>query len=135
MLIRYARKKNRHPIGVVVADIKDGKLRIGWSKCHLSLDRWNRKEGLRMAVARLDRHGERLAKMTRTELASWTHEVEENGITRTAPVVPDSLHDIVLWMQEKATWNLLNKGKQTAKPKKTTGSKKAKKSKKAKARA
>lgn len=64
MLIEYYRGKNaypktnnssRHPLGVMIAFKNDeGQLRFGWSKCNTKLDRFDKKYGLEIALARAD---------------------------------------------------------------------------------
>lgn len=56
MLKIYAKRRRRGqfvPTGTLVADCDtSGDIRIGWSKCHTSLDRFTRKEGTKLAMQR-----------------------------------------------------------------------------------
>lgn len=52
MLVSYVRDKNRNRIGVVVAIDRD---KIGWSLCHIGLDRFNKDFGLKIATGRARR--------------------------------------------------------------------------------
>jgi hypothetical protein len=52
MLIEYARKNGRK-IGVVVALSKE---EIGWSRCHMNLDRFDKQTGIKIAEARAIKH-------------------------------------------------------------------------------
>lgn len=48
VLIQYKRRKNGHPMGVVVAIDAN---KIGWSMCHKD-DKWDREKALHIATSR-----------------------------------------------------------------------------------
>ena len=49
MLLHYIRGKNRERIGIVVALDHN---KIGWSRCHLPLDKFDLDKGLKIATGR-----------------------------------------------------------------------------------
>jgi len=52
MLTSYLRDKSNNPIGVVVAVKHNDEIRLGWSKCHSLLERFNRQKGIEIALGR-----------------------------------------------------------------------------------
>jgi len=56
-VIRYVRDKKRKPVGVLIAYLKKGKIRIGYSKCMIKkegekVDEYRRNRGLYIAAER-----------------------------------------------------------------------------------
>lgn len=53
MILQYIRNRNNQPIGIMVADIIDGTMRIGISRCNKK-DRFNKNRGMAIATGRLN---------------------------------------------------------------------------------
>lgn len=48
----YVRGRKKQPVGVLVAIKNDNKVHIGWSKCNIKLDRFDRQFGFYLAAVR-----------------------------------------------------------------------------------
>lgn len=53
MLIQYIRNKHGEKKGVVVADLINGQVKVGYSLCNSAKDRFNKEFGLKIAEGRL----------------------------------------------------------------------------------
>lgn len=79
LLVRYARDKRGNPYGVIVGiRLPDGDFRVGYSKCHSKLDRWNKYEGIYFAVERGISDGT-LPFLQGSEWDNWCYKMQERS--------------------------------------------------------
>lgn len=61
-LIKYVRNDKKQPIGVIVSFVEniegEEKCYIGWSKCNVKSDSWDRDFGLKVAINRAYFYGD-----------------------------------------------------------------------------
>jgi hypothetical protein len=51
-LLKYERNKHGQPIGVVIAFKDEGIIKLGWSKCNLSAEPFDKQIGINKAISR-----------------------------------------------------------------------------------
>ena len=51
-IFEYIRNRKSGKVGVIVGMVIDKRVLIGWSKCNVELDKFDTKEGLKIAVDR-----------------------------------------------------------------------------------